>query len=295
MSEKNNILKNRYSFMLLMEANYSNPNGDPDGDNMPRMDPQTGIGIISPVCVKHKVRNEIALLKEGQAGYKMYIAPGLSLNERDEEAIKAVYNVDDAKKIDMKKSGEKDADVLQWMCSNYFDVRAFGAVMTSFSKLPGCSHVRGPIQLGFAKSVSPIDICQLSVSRCAQTKAADREAKGDGTFGDLPVVEFGLYLLSGTIDPIYAAKTGFTEDDCDLFFSALSNLFAHDNAACRAGMRVRKLVIFKHDSPYGSARDADLFDTLTIKEKNPGSVVRSYDDYEVVQHAVPDGITLIEK
>lgn len=293
-----NAIQNKYSFSLIFEAVNSNPNGDPENGNLPRTDPLSGKGIVTPVCIKHKVRNEIQLLTAGKSGYDMYISPGLSLNEKDDEALAAVCGEKAGKDGDIKKS-DPDAEqkILDWMCQKYFDVRTFGAVMTRFSKMPGCANTQGPVQLGYGQSISPVDIVDLLLSRCAATKANDRQEKGDRTFGTQSVLAYGLFRMNGIINPYCAERTGFSDEDLELFFKALENVFAHDAAACRAGMRVRKLIVFKHDSAYGCADDADLFDRVVIREKKPGETVRSFDDYELTieKDNLPKGITLIER
>lgn len=295
------VIKNRYSFILLFSAHNSNPNGNPDAGNLPRTDPATGIAYISPQCMKHKIRNEIALIAEGKEGYKMYISPDMSLNEKDSAAYVAAGL--DPKKIDSpsfkKNNPNIEKELLNWMCSNYYDVRAFGAVMTSFSKakLSGCANVRGPIQVEYSESCSPVDIMDMKLTRCAQSTESDFTSKGSNTMGNATIIPYALFTMRGTINPYDARNTGFTEDDLEMFWTACENIFMHDHSASRSGMRVHKFIVFKHESAYGNAQDADLYDRLVIKEKVPGAPIRKYGDYEVSlnKNDLPKGISLVER
>lgn len=289
-------LKNRWSFSMLFEAVNSNPNGDPDNGNLPRQDPDTGRGYVTPVCLKRKVKNEVSLMTNGKTGYDMYIRPEGTLNTRDDEAA-AACGVDASKLANAKKTDpDVDKAIFDYMCAKYFDIRTFGAVMTRFSK-NSYGRARGVVQLEMATSVSPITINDICITRTAVNTEADRAAKGPNTMGRFATVNYGLYRVNGTVNPFNAANTGFSEEDLELVWTALANLFNHDQSGIRSGMRVRKLVLFRHDSAYGNACDPDLFDRLVITEKNSDKAPSGYSDYEVSLNLdnLPNGITCIER
>lgn len=290
-------IKNRYEFAIIFEVENGNPNGDPDAGNMPRVDPETGHGIITDVCLKRKIRNYVEVVKEDQTGYDIYIKSGVPLNTSDKRACdhyKVNPNPNDLKKA-KKDDPELDGKIRDFMCTNFFDIRTFGAVMTTFVKGSlNCGQVRGPVQLGFARSVDPIFSQEVTITRCAITTEADAE-KNSNTMGNKFIVPYGLYVAEGYVSANLARKsTGFSEDDLELLWEAIVNMFEHDHAAARGKMAVRKLIIFKHDSELGNAPAYKIFDTIKIKRKENVKIPRSFNDYEeiyVAEEELPDGVT----
>ena len=282
-------IANRYEFVLLFDVENGNPNGDPDAGNLPRFDPETGYGLVTDVCLKRKIRNHLSILMDGKPGYNIYIQEKAVLNETNKLAYKE-YNLEPQKKKLPKK--EEDAKkVTGWMCSNFFDVRAFGAVMTTEVN---CGQVRGPVQLAFAKSVEPIFSQEISITRMAVTNVKDLEK--ERTMGRKHIVPYGLYMAKGFISSPLAAKTGFSEEDLQLLWNALSNMFEHDRSAARGFMSSRKLIVFKHDSELGNAPAHKLFDTVKVKRKDDTRPARQFDDYSVSinEDQIPSGVTLQE-
>ncbi|HBT88904.1 type I-C CRISPR-associated protein Cas7/Csd2 [Desulfobacter sp.] len=280
---------NRYEFILLFDVENGNPNGDPDAGNLPRFDPETGFGLVTDVCLKRKIRNHVSILMDGKPGYNIYIQEKTVLNETNKLAYKE-YNLEPEKKKLPKK--EEDAKkVTGWMCSNFFDVRAFGAVMTTEIN---CGQVRGPVQLAFAKSVEPIFAQEISITRMAVTNVKDLEK--ERTMGRKHIVPYGLYMAKGFISAPLAVKTGFNDEDLQLLWNALSNMFEHDRSAARGFMSSRKLIVFKHDSELGNAPAHKLFDAIKIERKNNTRPARKFDDYSVVinKDEIPKGVTLQE-
>jgi len=282
-------ITNRYEFILLFDVENGNPNGDPDAGNLPRFDPETGFGLVTDVCLKRKIRNHVSILMDGKPGYNIYIQEKTVLNETNKLAYKE-YNLEPEKKKLPKK--EEDAKkVTGWMCSNFFDVRAFGAVMTTEIN---CGQVRGPVQLAFAKSVEPIFAQEISITRMAVTNVKDLEK--ERTMGRKHIVPYGLYMAKGFISAPLAVKTGFNDEDLQLLWNALSNMFEHDRSAARGFMSSRKLIVFKHDSELGNAPAHKLFDAIKIERKNNTRPARKFDDYSVVinKDEIPKGVTLQE-
>ena len=280
-------IANRYEFILLFDVENGNPNGDPDAGNLPRFDPETGYGLVTDVCLKRKIRNHISILMDGKPGYNIYIQEKSVLNETNKLAYKA-YDLEPQKKKLPKK--EEDAKkVTGWMCSNFFDVRAFGAVMTTEVN---CGQVRGPVQLAFAKSVDPIFSQEISITRMAVTNIKDLEK--ERTMGRKHIVPYGLYMAKGFISAPLAAKTGFSDEDLQLLWNALSNMFEHDRSAARGFMSSRKLIVFKHDSNLGNAPAHQLFDAIKVERKDNARPARQFDDYLVVinKDQIPSGVTL---
>jgi CRISPR-associated protein Csd2 len=288
-------IKNRYEFVILFDVVNGNPNGDPDAGNMPRIDPETNLGIITDVCLKRKIRNYVETVKEGEPGYRIYIKEGTPLNTSDAEAF-ASLNVDPEKLAEAKKN-DKDLDLKlrNFMCSEFFDIRTFGAVMTTFVKgALNCGQVRGPVQLSFARSIDPIIPQDITITRTAITKVDDAEKKHT-EMGRKYIVPYGLYQCEGYISANLARKvTGFSEDDLDVLWKAILNMFELDHSAARGNMSVRELIVFKHDSELGNAPAYKLFDTVHVKRKDDVAVSRSYADYVVTvdESAVPDGVTV---
>lgn len=275
-------IKNRYEFVILFDVENGNPNGDPDAGNMPRIDPETGYGLVTDVCLKRKIRNYVQTVKEDETGYRIYIKDGVPLNRSDEEACKYV-GVDPAKLKEAKKTKENlDLLLRDFMCSNFYDIRTFGAVMTTFVKgALNCGQVRGPVQLGFAKSVDPILPQEVTITRVAITTESDAEKKGT-EMGRKYIVPYGLYRAEGYISANLARKTtGFSEDDLNLLWQAILNMFELDRSAARGKMSVRELIIFRHDSELGNAPAYKLFDLVNVQRKEGVVTPRAYSDYDV--------------
>lgn len=287
------VIKNRYDFVVLFDVENGNPNGDPDSGNMPRIDSETNLGIVTDVCLKRKIRNYVETVKEDEPGYKIYIKDNIPLNVSDQSAYEYL-NVDPKAVKDAKKGDVSlDEKVKNFMCSNFFDIRTFGAVMTTFVKDHlNCGQVRGPVQLGFARSVDPVMPQEITITRVAISTVADAEKKTT-EMGRKYIVPYGLYRCEGFISANLARKmTGFTEDDLELLWDAVINMFEHDHSAARGKMAVRQLVIFKHDCELGNAPAHKLFETVTVARKPEVEVARSYSDYivNVDESAVPDGV-----
>jgi len=288
------IIKNRYEFVILFDVENGNPNGDPDAGNMPRIDPETNLGIITDVCLKRKIRNYVETVKEGETGYRIYIKDGVPLNRSDAEAY-AYLGVDEKNVKDAKKNDpELDKKIRDFMCSNFYDVRSFGAVMTTFVKAAlNCGQVRGPVQLGFARSVEPVIPQEITITRVAITTEADAEKKGT-EMGRKYIVPYGLYRCEGYISANLARKTtSFSEDDLALLWEAILNMFETDRSAARGKMAVRELIVFKHDSELGNAPAHKLFEAVSVKRKENVELARAYSDYEVSvdNSAIPEGVT----
>ncbi len=280
-------INNRYEFILLFDVKNGNPNGDPDGGNMPRIDPETGHGITTDVCLKRKVRNYVELVKKDKSPYNIYIKEKGILTERRKPAYESVAEEDDkAKKISKARA---------WMCKNFFDVRTFGAVMST--KENNCGQVRGPVQLAFAQSIDPVVPLEASITRMAveTRKEADAQSGDNRTMGRKAYIPYGLYRVHGFISAPLAKQTGFSEDDLQLFWDALVNMFDHDRSAARGEMAAQKLLVFKHESELGNAPANKLFD-LVLVEKNCGdNPPRSFADYTVTVGAAPERVKLQEK
>ncbi len=284
-------INNRYEFVLLYDVENGNPNGDPDAGNMPRIDPETGYGIVTDVCLKRKVRNYVELVKGDASGYRIYVKEGTPLNQNHADAYIAVGN-----KVGAKAALPEVGKARQWMCANFFDVRTFGAVMS-----PGdnCGQVRGPIQINFSRSIDPIIQQEVTITRQTVTKIEDAEK--ERTMGRKHIVPYGLYRAEGYVSAKLANDatkgTGFSTEDLELFWDALINMFEHDHSAARGKMSARKLVIFKHDSELGNAPSHRLFELVTANKNAQANPPRKYSDYEinVDKTGVPAGVTLIEK
>ena len=282
-------IRNRYDFVILFDVENGNPNGDPDAGNMPRVDPETGYGLVTDVCLKRKIRNYVETLKEDAPGYRIYIKDGVPLNRSDNEAI-AALGIDGDLKAAKKSTPDIDRKLRDWMCQNFFDIRTFGAVMTTFVKgALNCGQVRGPVQLGFARSVDPIVPQEVTITRVAITTEADAEKKGT-EMGRKHIVPYGLYRAEGFVSANLARKTtGFSDEDLQL--QAILNMFENDHSAARGKMAVRELIIFKHDSELGNAPSYKLFDAVTVARKDGIAVPRSYQDYTVtVADTLPEGV-----
>ena len=293
------VIKNRYEFVILFDVENGNPNGDPDAGNMPRVDPETGYGLVTDVCLKRKIRNYVETAKENEKGYRIYIKDGVPLNQSDLEAY-ADLGVDEKTiKEAKKKDSTLDERVRDFMCQNFYDIRTFGAVMTTFVKAAlNCGQVRGPVQLGFARSVEPVVPQEVTITRVAITTEADAEKKGT-EMGRKHIIPYGLYRAEGYVSANLARKaTGFSEEDLALLWEAIINMFEHDHSASRGKMAVRELIVFKHDSELGNAPSYKLFDTVTVTRKQNGTQdehipARCYADYEVHidEAAIPEHVT----
>lgn len=290
-------MNNRYDFIYLFDVKDGNPNGDPDAGNLPRIDPETGHGLVTDVCLKRKVRNFIQMVKSdaqdkdadaNAQGFDVYVREKAILNNQHLRAYKSLN-------IDPKKAKQEERDqTREWMCKNFYDIRAFGAVMTTEIN---CGQVRGPIQFAFGRSIDPVVTSEHAVTRCAVTteKEAEKQSGDNRTMGRKFTVPYGLYMAHGFINPFLATQTGFTDDDLELFFTALGKMFEHDRSAARGLMSAQKLIIFKHETPLGNAPANKLFDLVSVKRKTGVDVPRSFADYEVSIGAAPNGIEIIDR
>jgi CRISPR-associated protein Csd2 len=280
-------IQNRYDFVLFFDVKDGNPNGDPDAGNLPRIDPETGHGLVTDVCLKRKVRNFVQLAANG-TGYDIFVKEKSILNNLIDEAH-------DQENVKAKEKGEKTEAARQFMCGKYYDVRTFGAVMSTGKN---AGQVRGPVQLTFARSVDQVVPLEHSITRMAvATEAEAEKQQGDNrTMGRKFTVPYALYRCHGFISAPLASQTGFSEADLELFWQALVNMFEHDRSAARGQMSTRKLVIFRHDSKMGNAPAHQLFDLVTAASNE--SPARSFDHYDLfvpTQENLPPGVTVIEK
>ena len=285
-------IKNRYDFVILFDVENGNPNGDPDAGNMPRVDPETGLGLVTDVCLKRKIRNFVEDVKEDADGYRIYIKDQVPLNRSDAEAL-SVLGVDKDLKAAKKNDPDLDRKIRDYMCSHYYDIRAFGAVMTTFVKgALNCGQVRGPVQLGFARSIDPILPQEVTITRIAITTEADAEKKGT-EMGRKYIVPYGLYRAEGYVSANLARKvTGFSEEDLQLLWQAILNMFENDHSAARGKMAVRELIVFKHESELGNAPAYKLFDAVQVERREDVDVPRRYSDYIVtVDENLPAGVS----
>lgn len=283
-------IKNRYEFVAIFDVENGNPNGDPDAGNMPRIDPETSKGLITDVCLKRKIRNFVELYKEGEAGYNILIKPDKSLNTKFTEAY-------EAKGLKTGQKGKNSDDVKlarEYMCKNYYDVRTFGAVMSTGND--PCGIVRGPVQINFAGSVDPVYIQDVAITRQART-TDDRMETGETEIGRKSIIPYGLYRTEGYVSAMLAQKvTGFSDEDIELLWTAIINMFEHDHSAARGKMTMRKLYVFKHESALGNAPAGTLFGKIKIEKKADVTVPRGFEDYAVtVDTNMPEGVTLEER
>lgn len=264
-------IKNRYDFVFYFDVKDGNPNGDPDAGNLPRIDAETANGLVTDVCIKRKVRNYIQLTKEEKAPFNIFIKEKAVLNNL----------IDEAHEDDEVSKKEKDKDKTEaarmWMCKNYYDVRTFGAVMSTGKN---AGQVRGPIQITFARSIDPIVALEHSITRVAKTTEA-RSETGGSEMGRKYTVPYGLYRAHGFISAHLANQTGFNEEDLTLFWEAMLNMFEHDHSAARGMMNTRKLIVFKHNNALGNQLAQELFDRVTHKKLSEGPA-RDYSDYEIL-------------
>ncbi len=317
-------LQRRHEFVLFFDVKNGNPNGDPDAGNMPRMDPETGHGLVSDVCLKRKIRNYVEIAKADAQRYRIYVTEGAVLNEKHREAYMAIRPGDAAAAKDKKltpKSDEEAARLRGFMCDNFYDIRTFGGVLSTGIN---AGQVRGPVQIGFAQSVEPVLPLEISITRMAATNEAEKkdriegddepEKRGDKrTMGRKHIIPYGLYRAHGFVSaPLaYDARkgTGFAQTDLDLLFEALRDMFEHDRSAARGEMTTRRLVVFRHASALGNGRAQDLFGRVTAWRNHHGSEVRpgsealdnasparSFDDYVIKldRNGLPEGIEMLD-
>jgi CRISPR-associated protein Csd2 len=312
MSDLNGVT-HRHEFVLYFDVINGNPNGDPDAGNLPRLDPETNLGLVSDVCLKRKIRNYVALARPDVHGYEIYMRDGATLNVEHKRAWTVV--MPDVTKVDEFKKGPKDdakaQELTRWMCANFWDIRTFGAVMTTGVN---CGQVRGPVQIAFARSVEPVLPLEISITRLAATTEADNEAKGGRTMGRKHIVPYGLYRAHGFVSAPLASHpvkgTGFSDTDLELLFEALANMFEHDHSAARGEMATRKLIVFRHATALGNAPAQDLFARVKTWRLHKGERYeigddrldnappsRSFGDYDITidREKLPEGIEIIER
>lgn len=291
-------IKNRYEFVVLFDVENGNPNGDPDAGNMPRIDPETGYGLVTDVCLKRKIRNYVETVKEDETGYGIYIKENIPLNRSDSRAYEYL-GVDGKTAKELKKKDPKaDIKIRDFMCQNFYDIRTFGAVMTTFVKASlNCGQVRGPVQIGFARSIDPIISQEVTITRVAITTEDDAANKST-EMGRKSIVPYALYRAEGYISANLARKvTGFSEDDLELLWEAIINMFEHDHSAARGKMAVRELIVFKHSKELGDCPAYKLFDAIEVSKKEDVVYPRKYQDYTVNIHneMIPDTVEMIRK
>ncbi|MXN67129.1 type I-C CRISPR-associated protein Cas7/Csd2 [Stappia sp. GBMRC 2046] len=314
-----NAIANRYEFILLFDVTNGNPNGDPDAGNLPRIDPETNRGLVSDVSLKRKIRNYVELAHEGEEGRHIYVREGAILNNQHRKAYKALRpddsKVDSAAKLEPK--GDEEAKKLRdFMCANFFDVRTFGAVMSTGIN---CGQVRGPVQMTFAQSEETIMPLEVSITRMAATnekEKAERQAGDDSpertdnrTMGRKHIVPYGLYRAHGYVSAKLAERSGFSDADLDLLWQALENMFEHDRSAARGEMAARRLIVFKHASQLGNAHAHKLFSRVKVGRDIDGEFheidervydyppARKFSDYRIVvdENDLPDGVEIIDR
>ncbi len=302
----------RHEFVLFFDVTNGNPNGDPDAGNLPRLDPETNLGLVSDVCLKRKIRNYVSLARDDVPGHEIYVREGATLNVENKRAWTAILpEVSDAKEL---KAGPKDAakarELTRWMCANFWDIRTFGAVMTTGVN---CGQVRGPVQFAFGKSVEPVLPLEISITRMAATTEADAEAKGGRTMGRKHIIPYGLYRVHGFLSAPLASSpgkgTGFSEADLALLIEALQNMFEHDRSAARGEMATRKLIVFRHATALGNAHASALFDRIRTFRSIRGELypvgdartdnaapARAFSDYAITidREGLPEGVEILE-
>lgn len=283
-------IEKRYEFVVFFDVENGNPNGDPDAGNMPRIDAETSHGIVSDVCLKRKVRNFVELSKNDATGYRIYMKEGSVLNDTQKEAY--IYHEIESVAKKLPSKDDESAKITGFMCDNFYDIRTFGAVMTTEVN---CGQVRGPVQFTFARSLDPIVQQEVTITRMAVTNAKD--ADKERTMGRKHIVPYGLYRLEGYISAPLAEKTGFGEDDLEILWQSLTNLFEHDRSAARGKMATRKLIIFEHSCKLGNAPAHKLFELITSERVDASKPPRSYSDYKinVKRDNLPEGVTVVER
>ena len=299
------VIKNRYDFVFLFDVENGNPNGDPDAGNMPRMDQDTGLGIVTDVCLKRKIRNYVEAVYEEKPGYRIYVKQNIPMERMNREAYSYVgiksKELDDIKeeiKNLKTKDPTLDVKIRDFMCANFFDIRTFGAVMTTFTRDKlNCGQVRGPVQICFAKSIDPITPQEVSITRITVASEGEKTEDKNTMMGNKFIVPYALYRCEGFISANLAKKTtGFTEEDLNILWEAIVNMFETDRSAARGKMSVRKLIVFKHSSEFGNAPAYKLFEKIKVQRKDKEKIARGYDDYEIIieKENLPESIELIE-
>ncbi len=281
-------INNRYDFVMIFDVENGNPNGDPDAGNAPRIDAESGFGYITDVCLKRKIRNYVELVKDGEAGYNILVKADKSLNSK----FTAAYEAENLKKGQKGKNADDVKKAREYMCKNYYDVRMFGAVMSTGDD--PCGIVRGPVQINFARSISPINVQDVTITRQART-TEDRMGTGSTEIGKKSVIPYALYRAEGYVSAALANKTtDLSEDDLELLWKSIINMFEEDHSAARGKMCMRKLIVFKHENALGNTPSHILFDKIKIEEKNP--VPRCFDDYSIaVDENMPEGVEMLQK
>lgn len=306
-------LTRRHDFVLFFDVTNGNPNGDPDAGNLPRLDPETNHGLVSDVAIKRKIRNYVALARPEAPGHEIYMRDGATLNLEHKRAWTAVLPevTKDEDRKRLPRDAEKSRELTRWMCANFWDIRAFGAVMTTGVN---AGQVRGPVQITFATSVEPVLPLEVSITRLAATTEKDAEEKGGRTMGRKHIVPYGLYRAHGFVSAPLASHpakgTGFSEADLELLFEALGSMFEHDRSAARGEMATRKLVVFRHAGALGNAQAHTLFDRVTARRHHQGEThpigdprtdnwpaARRFQDYAIAvdRGGLPDGVEVIER
>jgi CRISPR-associated protein Csd2 len=312
-------LLNRFDFVFLFDVTNGNPNGDPDAGNLPRLDPETNQGLVSDVSLKRKIRNYAELAKRGEPGFAIYVSEGAILNEKHREAYKAIRIDKDKVAKEKKLNPQNDEEAIalrRFMCDNFFDVRSFGAVMSTGIN---CGQVRGPVQLSFARSIEPVVPLEISITRMAATTTDEKIKREEGadedvrrenrTMGRKHIVPYGLYRAHGFVSAKLAERTGFSTDDLAFLWEALANMFEHDHSAARGEMAARRLITFKHGSALGNAPSHSLFDRVTVGRaagddiRLPGDPrldnlppARRFTDYrvEINRKGLPEGVEILD-
>lgn len=282
-------IENRYDFVMLFDVENGNPNGDPDAGNSPRIDAESGYGYITDVCLKRKIRNYVEISKDGVPGYNILVKPDRSLNSKFTEAYTQLG-------LEVGQKGKKGDDVIKardYICSNYFDVRAFGAVMSTGTD--PCGIVRGPVQINFARSVSPVNIQDVTITRQART-TEERSKEGNTEMGRKSMIPYALYRAEGYVSAALAQRTTkLTEEDIDLLWESIINMFEHDHSAARGKMCMRRLIVFKHENALGNCPSHILFDKIEVNQKSEGAP-RCFKDYEIIiDKNMPTGVSIEEK
>lgn len=291
-------ITHRYDFVYLFDVTDGNPNGDPDAGNLPRVDPETGQGLVTDVCLKRKIRNYVQLLHPSTDGYEIYVKERAILNQQHERAY-AARKIDPKKRKKGQGKEQEDRELTKWMCENFFDIRTFGAVMNTGVDAK-CGQVRGPVQFSFARSIDPIVASEFAITVCAARKADKPIDEQIGIQGRKFAVPYGLYRVHGYINAMLADPerhgTGFSEIDLDLLKRALDQMFEHDRSAARGNMAPRACIAFKHESALGNARADQLFKRVTIERNTVDDTApaRSFDDYvvKVDKESMPAGVEI---
>jgi CRISPR-associated protein Csd2 len=286
-------IKNRYEFVYLFDVQNGNPNGDPDAGNLPRIDPETSHGFTTDVCLKRKIRNFVEIAKSGTPPFEIYVKEKAVLNLQHKRAYENNPDIESPPAKKLPKKEEDAKKITAWMCHNFYDVRTFGAVMTTEVN---CGQVRGPVQLNFATSIDPVVPMEHSITRMAVTN--ERDLEKERTMGRKYTIPYALYRAEGYVSAHFAEKTGFSEDDLNLLWDALINMFDHDHSAARGKMNARGLIVFKHETPLGNAPAHKLFDLVKIeRNRDEATPPRAFSDYaiSVDKDKAPTGVLVEEK